>query len=129
LGFTILFLVGCSSLPQARIEESGVPARYALVPRFTKDSGIQPPKSIHRVDPSTPSGFIGSGRTAIASVDAVINAEGRVEAVWLVSGDPIWGQAVASAVRQWKFEPAKRNGEPIAVVFSVTSKFTSHGNR
>ena len=38
---------------------------------------------------------------------------------------PFLGQAALDAVRQWRFTPPQLNGEPIAVIMTVTVNFTA----
>ena len=33
------------------------------------------------------------------------------------------GQAAIDAVKQWKFKPATMNGEPVDVIFNLTTNF------
>jgi TonB family protein len=120
-------LLHCAT-PQSTLQEAPVPQQYAAVPRYEKDAGIQAPKAIRRVEPLVPGHLIGGGpRRMRATVEALITAEGRVEAVWYSSGDREWAEAVAKAVRQWQFEPATRDGQPIAVRFLVETTMTSTG--
>ena len=122
-------LARCASAPPADAEiEAPVPAQYASVPRFEKGSDIEAPKAIKRVEPIAPGHLIGNGPRRIrATVEAVVNTQGKVEAVWYSSGDREWAQAAAQAISQWQFEPARRNGEPIAVRFLITTSLTTTG--
>jgi protein TonB len=52
-----------------------------------------------------------------------ISAEGAVEALKVISGDPLLATAATKAVKQWKYKPYLLNGEPIAVETQVTVNF------
>ena len=57
-------------------------------------------------------------------VRAIIDAEGAVEDVEVVEGLPygLTEEAVA-AIRQWRFQPALRDGKPVAVFYLLTINF------
>ena len=122
--FVLSLFIGCASHPAAPVT-SEIPDEYLALPTTDAEAGILPPRAIRRVEPLAPAELVDSGRTVEASVGAAINAEGRVEAVWLESGDPVWARALADAVSRWTFEPATKDGQPIAVRYSINSKFTS----
>ncbi len=120
----LAFLIGCATQQYATVTAE-MPDEYLSLPTVDAASGFLPPRAIHRVEPVAPAGLVNSGHTVEASVGAAINSEGRVEAVWLESGDPTWARALAEAVARWTFQPATKDGEPVAVRFSVNSTFTS----
>lgn len=82
---------------------------------------------LSRVTPDAPASLIGSGRRVSATVEAVIEADGRVRDAWYACGDREWAEAVAIAVRKWMFQPARQNGVAIPVRFRLTSTLTSTG--
>ena len=57
------------------------------------------------------------------TLDALIDANGNVTELKLVSGPPILRQAAMEAVRQWKYDPARLNGQPVALHLAVTVRF------
>jgi TonB family protein len=56
-------------------------------------------------------------------MDAVIDAAGNVKSVRVISGPPLLQRAAVDALRQWKYEPARLDGQPIAVHLTVTLNF------
>jgi TonB family protein len=55
---------------------------------------------------------------------AVINAEGVIEDVEVVEGQPYGlSEAAVAAVKEWRFEPALHNGDPVAVFYLLTINF------
>ena len=48
-----------------------------------------------------------------------------MEKLDLVKGDPVLSTAAKQAVMQWKYKPAKLDGEPTAVTQVVEVQFTS----
>jgi protein TonB len=60
----------------------------------------------------------------VVILDCVIDAQGNVTQMKLISGHPLLVPAAFDAVRQWKYRPTLLNGAPIAVEMEVTVKFT-----
>ncbi len=91
--------------------------------RATKD-GVQVPKPVHTPDPEyteigRAASFNGSGR-----LSAVINKAGEIDDVVVVK--PIGlglDDNAAAIVRIWRFKPATKNGDPVAVRVEVEVTF------
>ena len=61
-------------------------------------------------------------------LQAVIDERGRVSDVRVLRGLPMGiDQAVVDAVQDWIFEPAKLNGRPVKVYYTLTVKFQLKG--
>lgn len=56
-------------------------------------------------------------------VDALIDTAGNVTTVKVISGPVLLRQAAMDTVRQWKYEPARLDGQAVAMHLSVTVKF------
>jgi len=57
-------------------------------------------------------------------LQAIINEKGEVEDVQVLSAaNPIFQQPAIDAVKQWKYRPAKQNGRPVKVYFTVVVDF------
>jgi TonB family protein len=86
---------------------------------------IEPPKKLAAEQPVFPRKAREAGLSGMVVLGTVINAEGRVEAPCLVETDwPILAWAMSEAVRDWRFEPARRDGEPVDVYYNLTTSFT-----
>lgn len=48
-------------------------------------------------------------------LDFIIDRNGGVKDLIVVSGDPVLAQAAVEAVQQWKYKPYLLNGEPVEV--------------
>jgi protein TonB len=59
----------------------------------------------------------------VVILEAVIDAQGRVESVRVLRSIALLDQAAADAVRQWRFTPTLLNGEPVPIVMTVTVNF------
>ncbi len=128
LMFLLSFLLtSCASTPGTNPRlvtlPTAPPPEWAHLP--VKDDTITPPKPLQRVDPRPPRALALSWMKATAEIGFVIDEEGRVPAVWYVSGDPQWAKIVMDAVIQWRWQPATRDGEPVAIRSTMTSKFRS----
>ena len=54
----------------------------------------------------------------------VVDEEGRVQYPLVSSSsDPVFEQAALEAVRQWRFEPGRRDGKPVATRMRVPLTF------
>jgi TonB family protein len=56
-------------------------------------------------------------------VDALIDAAGNVTAVKVISGPALLQHAAVETVRQWKYEPARLDGQAVAMHLTVTVRF------
>jgi len=77
-------------------------------------------KSVSPIYPATAKAQNVSGDVKI---DVLVDANGNVSTVKVISGPTLLHQAALNAVKQWKYEPAQLNGKPTAVHVSVTIHF------
>jgi len=84
---------------------------------------IKPPRLVSSVLPIYPSAARDAGIEGDIVVDTTIDKTGKVTAMKVVSGNAMLRQAALDALRQWKYEPSKLNGEPVPVQMTVTIKF------
>jgi TonB family protein len=57
------------------------------------------------------------------TIDALIDVNGRVSTMRVISGPALLHEAALSAVKQWKYQPAALNGVPTATHLNVTVQF------
>jgi protein TonB len=57
-------------------------------------------------------------------LEAIIDEGGAVKSVNVLRSIPLLDAAALEAVRQWRFTPARLNGEAVPVVMTVTVRFT-----
>jgi len=57
------------------------------------------------------------------TIDALIDANGRVTTMKVVSGPALLHQAAMDAVKQWKYKPATLNGQAMSMHLTVTVQF------
>jgi periplasmic protein TonB len=90
-------------------------------------AGIEPPRKIHDVMPAYPVLARTVGASGVVIIEATIDARGDVVAAKVLRSVPTLDQAAVDAVRQWKYTPARLNGEPVAVLITVTVNFMLGG--
>jgi TonB family protein len=56
-------------------------------------------------------------------VDALIDANGRVTTMKVVSGPTLLHQAAMDSLKQWKYQPASLDGKPVSMHLTVTIQF------
>jgi protein TonB len=56
-------------------------------------------------------------------VEAVVTADGTVESVKAVNGNPLLTQSAVQAVQKWKFTPFTANGEATKAVVTLAFDF------
>jgi protein TonB len=85
---------------------------------------VQASKLIKKVEPVYPELAKEARVSGIVILQVTINAEGLVEDVKVLRGNPLLDDAAVEAVRQWVYTPTTLNGEPVPVVATVTVNFT-----
>jgi TonB family protein len=56
-------------------------------------------------------------------IDALIDVNGRVTAMKVISGPTLLHQAAMDALHQWKYKPATLDGKPVPMHLMVTLQF------
>jgi len=81
-------------------------------------------KLLRRVEPAYPQMARSLGLQGIVTLRATITKSGDVRNVQAVSGPSILAAAAVSAVRRWKYEPVRLNGEIVEVETDIQVNFT-----
>jgi protein TonB len=58
---------------------------------------------------------------------AIIDKDGTVTQLEVISGHPLLVQAALAAVKQWRYQPTQLNGEPVEVDTQITVSFVLGG--
>lgn len=58
---------------------------------------------------------------------AIIDKDGRVSELQVMSGHPLLVQSALDAVKQWKYQPTLLNGDPVEVDTTITVSFVLGG--
>lgn len=86
-------------------------------------SELQESKLIYRVNPVYPSLALQARVSGTVVLAAVIDEEGSVTNLKVLSGHPLLNNSAVEAVSQWKYLPTILNGEPVSVSAVVTVIF------
>ena len=86
-------------------------------------AGMKAPKKIVNVNPVYPAIAQSARVQGVVILEAVLDANGRVDSVHVLRSIPLLDQAAVDAVRQWRFTPALLNNEAVPVVMTVTVNF------
>ena len=79
---------------------------------------------LKKVDPRYPVKAKVEHIQGVVILSAVIDKEGNIKNLKVVSGDPVLADAVLEAVKQWKYRPyVDKNDRPIDVETTVTVQF------
>ena len=77
----------------------------------------------HRVDPDYPAAARPAHLQGIIVLDIVVGRDGAVAQVRALNGPEILAQSAIAALRWWRFEPYRVNGQPEAVETTVAVEF------
>src|SRR5438093_659307 len=84
---------------------------------------VQPALLLKTVRPVYPPFARSSHTEGDVTVDALIDPNGDVTEVKALSGPPILRQAAMDAIRQWKYDPARLNGQAVSMRLTLTVRF------
>ncbi len=78
---------------------------------------------VHRVEPVYPAEARKQGLQGIIAIDIVVGRDGAVMTMRPVNGPDVLAKAAMDALRWWKFQPYRLNGEPVVVESRVAVEF------
>jgi TonB family protein len=78
---------------------------------------------IHRVDPDYPAAARLANLQGVIVLDVVVGSDGSVADVHALNGPDVLAQAAIDALRWWRFEPYRVNGQPVVVETTVAVEF------
>lgn len=95
-------------------------------PVFDIGPGITPPRVTRQVTPRDPPEDKGFRITGTVLVGLVVSSKGEPADVHVVKSlDKDIDQSAVDAVKQWHFDPATKDGQPVAVRVTVEIRFHS----
>jgi protein TonB len=91
---------------------------------YRAGSGIEPPRLLREVKATYTDDARRQGITGNVVLEIVVTREGNVDSVSVLRGlGAGLDQRAIAAVREWRFSPARRRGEPVDVVVEVSVEF------
>jgi TonB family protein len=78
---------------------------------------------IHRVDPDYPAAARPGNLQGVIVLDVVVGGDGSVADMHALNGPEVLAQAAMDAMRWWRFEPYRVNGQPVVVETTVAMEF------
>jgi len=104
---------------------SAVPKFIPATPqRIRISGGVTKGLLIHRVEPGYPPLARAARVQGDVVLSAVIDTNGQIQNLQLVSGHPMLVPAALTAVKEWRYKPYLLNGQPVEVETTITVIFT-----
>jgi periplasmic protein TonB len=108
-------------------------SRLAAVPKLSKPAptvqrvrvsqGVTKGMVVYRIEPAYPPLAREARIQGVVVLTAIINKDGNIENLQLVSGHPMLAPAAIDAVKHWRYKPFLLNGQPVEVETTVTVNF------
>lgn len=107
-------------------------SNIAAVPKFVPQTpqrvrisqGVTRGLLVHRVEPTYPPLARAARVQGEVVLSAIINTNGEIQNLQLVSGHPMLVQEAITAVKQWRYKPYLLNGQPVEVETTITVIFS-----
>ena len=104
---------------------AAVPKLVAVTPQRVRVSqGVTKGLCVHKVEPSYPTLARAARVQGDVILNAIIDVNGQITNLQLVSGHPMLVPAAIEAVKQWRYRPYLLNGTPVEVETTITVIFT-----
>lgn len=105
-----------------------VPASYqeaiARLHPLRIGGNMMAPVKVRDAQPQYPEEAKSAGIQGVVILEAIVNAEGKVEDARILKSVPQLDGAALEAVRQWEYMPTLLNGAPVPIVVTLTVNFT-----
>jgi protein TonB len=107
---------------------ASMPAPPPPVANHVRVSRMMEGNLIRRVDPAYPAMARLARVQGQVVLSAIINKEGKIDRMQVLSGHPMLVQAAVEAVKQWRYKPYVLNDEPVEVETQITVNFFLSGS-
>jgi TonB family protein len=101
-----------------RGEETSTQAASVQVPAEVMEKLL-----LHRVEPVYPAEAKKQGLDGVIALDVVIGRDGSVVSIRSLNGPDVLARAAMDALRWWRFEPYRVNGEPTVAETTLAVEF------
>ena len=114
-----------SAAPVAAPPPPKVEAPKAVAPQRIRVGGnVQKANLIFQPKPVYPPLAKQARIQGVVKLNAIIDKEGLIQQLTVVSGHPLLIPSALEAVKQWKYKPTTLNGEPVEVITQIDVNFT-----
>jgi len=79
---------------------------------------------VHRVEPVYPTLPLQLHREGRVELHAIIATDGSIQALQVVSGDPLFYDSALAAVREWRYRPTYLDGQAVEVETQISVIYT-----
>lgn len=97
------------------------------VQRIRQGGNVMAASIINQIQPVYPALARQARITGSVVLHAIIDKDGRVSELQVISGHPLLVQAALDAVRQWRYKPTTLNNDPVEVDTTITVTFQLGG--
>jgi hypothetical protein len=88
-----------------------------------KDSALVPPKLIHSVQAVASLEAMRDFERGNVVIDAVVGTSGEVHFISVISGPPSLREPAVESLKEYRYEPATRGGQPVPAHVTITIHF------
>ena len=104
---------------------AAIPKFVPVTPQRVRISqGVTKGLLIHKLEPTYPTLARAARVQGEVILSAVIDANGQITNLQLVSGHPMLVPTAIAAVKQWRYKPYLLNGQPVEVETTITVIFS-----
>jgi protein TonB len=103
------------------------PPKAAAPARIRQGGEVTAASIITQTRPNYPSLARQARIQGIVVLHAIIDKDGNVAKLEVVSGHPLLVQSALEAVKQWRYKPTQLNGDPVEVDTTIQVTFTMGG--
>jgi protein TonB len=111
------------SLPAASNAPPAAVAAARPAPPLPVGGSVQAGKVLSQPGPAYPAVARAAGIQGLVRLEAVITKDGTVRDLKVLSGNQVLAEAALDAVRRWRYQPTKLDGEPIEVRTDIDVDF------
>ena len=127
LGLPLMFgaVLAQNQMPApSQTDASDTSTKTAAKPVFRVGGGVKAPRAIYSPDPDYPKQARKGHRAGPIDIWLIVGSDGQPHDVKVHLGiSPEIDQVAVEAVERWKFKPATRDGNPVAVRLNVHFDF------
>lgn len=86
--------------------------------------GMEPPVPVRTIAPKFPDEMRRAGNSGLVTVSCLIDEKGNVTDPKIVkASNDAFSEPALEALKKWKFKPAKKDGEPVAIRVNIPVQF------